>query len=72
MYKLKNDLLPVAVANHFEVRNTVPTHNYDLRNRGTTPQIDTHLESSEKSIQIRGAKNLDGITRKPQKLNVNE
>ena len=56
MYKLKNDLLPVAVANHFEVRNTVPTHNYNLRNRGTTPQIDTRLESSEKSIQLRGEK----------------
>ena len=56
MYKLKNNLIPVAVGNHFGLRNTVPTHNYNLRNRGTTPQIDTRLESSEKSIQIRGEK----------------
>ena len=56
MYKLKNNLIPVAVGNHFGLRNTVPTHNYNLRNRGTTPRIDTRLESSEKSIQIRGEK----------------
>ena len=56
MYKSKNSLIPVAVANHFELRNTAPTHNYNLRSRGTTPRIDTRLESSEKSIQIRGEK----------------
>ena len=56
MYKLKNGLLPVAIGNYFELRNTVPTHNYNLRNRGTTPQIVTRLESSEKSIQLRGEK----------------
>ena len=56
MYKLKNGAIPVPVGNHFELRNTAPTHNYNLRNRGTTPRIDTRLESSEKSIQLRGEK----------------
>ena len=63
MYKLKNGLLPVAVGNHFELRNTVPTHNYNLQSRGATSRIETRLESSEKSIQLRG-ENLEGITRK--------
>ena len=56
MYKSKNSLIPVAVGNHFELSNPVPIHNYNLRNRGTTPQINTRLESSEKSIKIRGEK----------------
>ena len=56
MFKLKNDLVPVDIGNHFELCNIVPTHNYNLRNRRTTPQIVTRLESSEKSIQLRGEK----------------
>ena len=56
MYKLNNSLIPVAVGNHFELRNAVPTYNYNLRNRGTMHRVDTRLESSEKSIQIRGEK----------------
>ena len=56
MFKLKNNLLPVDIGNHFELCNTVPTHNYNLRNRGTTPQVVTRLESSEKTIQLRGEK----------------
>ena len=57
MFKVKNNLIPVSIGNHFKNRNNFePTHSYNLRNRKKSPQIEVRLTSSEKSIQLRGEK----------------
>ena len=48
MYKLKRHLLPVTMANHFNLNNENVTHSYNLR-------------LSQKSIQICGERLWDEI-----------
>ena len=54
MYKSKNHLLPVTIANHFEESSQVESHSYNLRSTGRPRSVVTRLLSSEKSIQISG------------------
>ena len=56
LYKLKNNLIPTSIANHFEFKSDqTPSHNYSLRNRErAVPQIVPRLESGKNSIQYRG------------------
>jgi len=56
MFKVKNDLLPIRIANHFEsVDSTLHSGNsYDLRSNNRTNRVVTRLISSNKSIQVRG------------------
>ena len=54
MYKLKNHLLPVTMANHFDPNNEKLTHSYNLRSTNKSNIITTRLLSSQKSIQICG------------------
>ena len=55
VFKDKNNLLPVSIAKHFEVRNT-PQHGYNLRRRNVIrgPDIIHRTLLGEKSIQKRG------------------
>ena len=56
MYKLKNNLLPTAIGNYFELRSSGPsTHNYALRKRNqVVTQITPRLVSGQHSMQYRG------------------
>ena len=62
MYKLKNDLIPVVVGNHFGTPNlSAPTHSYNLRTRNRVSYIVPRLISSEKSIQVCGEKEWNDL-----------
>ncbi len=56
MFKVKNDLLPVTFANHFENNNLMPSlqSSYSLRSRVRVNRVVTRLLASENSIQVRG------------------
>ena len=58
VFKDKNNLLPVSIAKHFEVRNT-PQHGYNLRRRNVIrgPDIIHRTLLVEKSILKRGHDN---------------
>ena len=55
VFKEKNNLLPVSIAKHFEVRNA-PQHGYNLRERQVTrgPDLLHRTQLGENSIQKRG------------------
>ena len=57
MFKLKNGLFPIKFADYF-TRDSLSSNSYRLRNtfRRETTNIQTRLQSTEKSIQIRGEK----------------
>ena len=62
MYKLKNNLIPVVVGNHFGTPNlSAPTHSYNLRTRNRVSYIVPRLISSEKSIQVHGEKEWNDL-----------
>ena len=55
IYKQKNDLLPVSIANYLETRSA-PQHNYNLCTQAhvRAPQINCRTQLGEKSIKKRG------------------
>ena len=56
MYKKKKNLLPVNIANHFELESAVQ-HRYNLRNRqNITPKFNNKSGTGAKSFQIEGEK----------------
>ena len=56
MYKKKKNLLPVNIANHFELESAVQ-HRYNLRNRqNITPKFNNKSATGAKSFQIEGEK----------------
>ena len=56
MYKKKKNLLPVSIANHFELESTAQ-HSYNLRNRqNSTPKFNNKTATGAKSFQIEGEK----------------
>jgi len=56
MFKVKNDLLPVRFAYHFENNNLISSlqSSYSLRSRVRVNRVVTRLLASENSIQVRG------------------
>ena len=56
MYKLKNHLLPVTMANHSNLNNEKLTHSYNFSSTNKSSIITTRLLSGQKSIQICGEK----------------
>ena len=58
MFKLKNDLLPIRFANHFESSDSSSSSQisskYSLRSRIQINRVVTRLLASRSSIQIRG------------------
>ena len=54
IFKLKNDLLPITLANHFESSTTA--HSYTLRSSSKRSFFVPRLRSSEKSIQLSSEK----------------
>ena len=56
MFKVKNDLLPIEFANHFETADSLSnsTNSYNLRGNSQRKRVTTRLLSSNRSIQVRG------------------
>ena len=56
MYKLKNNILPVTIANYFQpVNHNSSTHSYSLRKReAVTSKISPRLASGKNSMQYQG------------------
>ena len=55
MYKMKNNILPVTIANHFEPTNHGSTHSYLLRKReAAVSKISPRLTSGKNSMQYHG------------------
>lgn len=55
MFKHKNEMIPVSIANYFQFRNISP-HGYNLRSQRTSsdPQIIHRTNSGKRSIYYRG------------------
>ena len=75
VFKLQNGMLPIEnIAQHFELRNSNTTHQYNLRNRGIHMQtISYETTHGSKSIQCRGAKLWNEVSddiRKSTSLNL--
>ena len=54
LFKIKNELIPVAFGNYFESRNANVNHQYNLRSRGgRTTSINCKTVYGQRSLQYR-------------------